>query len=114
MTGTGPPTVTPRRSDALGADDLDLMVDELCRLLPDWLPGRRWYAGKGHGLSEVRPLLAEVVVPGTPALLQTVFRTDDGACYQLLVGAVPGPADARTRCPPTPSSPAAARRTGGG
>ncbi|WP_327313418.1 maltokinase N-terminal cap-like domain-containing protein [Streptomyces sp. NBC_01235] len=99
MTGTGPRTVTPRRSGGLSAADLDLMVDELCRLLPDWLPGRRWYAGKGHRLREVRPLLAEVVVPGTPALLQTVFRTDDGACYQLLVGAVPGPADADTGVP---------------
>ncbi|MFI7344255.1 maltokinase [Streptomyces sp. NPDC050085] len=96
MTGTAPSTTTPRtrRTDALSAGDLDATVDELCRLLPDWLPRRRWYAGKGHRLSEVTPLLAEVVVPGRPALLQTVFRTDDGACYQLLVGAVPGPAGA--------------------
>ncbi|MFI6729249.1 maltokinase [Streptomyces atratus] len=96
MTGTSHRTVTPWRSDGLTAEDLDLMVDELCRLLPTWLPGQRWYAGKGHGLCEVRPILAEVVVPGTPALLQTVFRTDDGECYQLLVGAGPGPADAGT------------------
>ncbi|CAL9672130.1 maltokinase N-terminal cap-like domain-containing protein [Streptomyces sp. enrichment culture] len=100
MSGTGPRTVTPRRPDRPRDQDLTApVVDELCRLLPAWLPARRWYAGKGHGLHEVRPLLAEVVVPGTPALLQTVFRTDDGACYQLLVGAVPGPADTRPGVP---------------
>ncbi|MEU7400955.1 maltokinase [Streptomyces sp. NPDC044948] len=93
MTGPGRPVAAPRRPDGPTAqDDLAPTVDELCRLLPSWLPGRRWYAGKGHRLSEVRPLLAEVVVPGTPALLQTVLRTDDGACYQLLVGVAPGPA----------------------
>ncbi|MFG3155473.1 maltokinase [Streptomyces sp. NPDC048219] len=91
MTATGQHTATPRRPAGPAATDLEAIVGELCRLLPAWLPGRRWYAGKGHGLSEVRPLLAEIVVPGTPALLQTVFRTDDGACYQLLVGAAPGP-----------------------
>ncbi|MFI0241407.1 maltokinase [Streptomyces sp. NPDC016845] len=95
MTGTGRPAALAPSSDGLRAGDLDPMVGELCRLLPRWLPGRRWYAGKDHALSEVRPLLAEVVVPGTPALVQTVFRTDDGACYQLLVGVVPGPAGAR-------------------
>ncbi|MCX4554507.1 phosphotransferase [Streptomyces sp. NBC_01500] len=96
MTGTGRRTLAPRHSDGLLAEDLDLMVDELCRLLPAWLPGQRWYAGKGHGVLEVRPVLAEVVVPGPPTLVQAVFRTGDGECYQLLVGAVPGPADART------------------
>ncbi|MFE1766887.1 maltokinase [Streptomyces angustmyceticus] len=93
MTGTSHRTVTRRRSDGLLAEDLGPVVDELCRLLPAWLPGRRWYAGKGRALGEVRPVLAEIVVPGTPALLQTVFRTDAGECYQLLVGAVPTPVD---------------------
>ncbi|MEX2973762.1 maltokinase [Streptomyces sp. C184] len=94
MTATSQRIVTPWRSDGPLTEDLDLIVDALCRLLPAWLPGQRWYAGKGHCLSEARPILAEVVVPGTPALLQTVVRTDDGECYQLLVGVVPGPADA--------------------
>ncbi|MFE9454274.1 maltokinase [Streptomyces sp. NPDC006739] len=99
MTGTGQRSLAPWRSGVLAGEDLAPIVEELCRLLPAWLPGRRWYAGKGHGPRAVRPLVAEAVVAGTPALLQTVFRTDDGECYQLLVGAVPGPADARPGVP---------------
>ncbi|MFF8592804.1 maltokinase [Streptomyces sp. NPDC015220] len=91
MNGAGQRTATPPRPDGPAAADLEAMVAELCRLLPAWLPGRRWYAGKGRGLPEVRPVLAEIVVPGAPALLQTVFRTGDDECYQFLVGAAPGP-----------------------
>ncbi|MFI7386485.1 maltokinase [Streptomyces sp. NPDC049813] len=89
MTGTGGHTVLPRH-EGLRAGELDAVTGQLCALLPRWLPGRRWYAGKDHTLTEVRPLLAEIVVPGSPALVQTVIRTDDDACYQLLVGVAPG------------------------
>ncbi|MFH8491869.1 maltokinase N-terminal cap-like domain-containing protein [Streptomyces longisporoflavus] len=92
MTETTQRTVPPRHSDELRVEDVDRVTDELCRLLPAWLPAQRWYADKGHGPPVVRPVLVEVVAPGTPALLQAVVRTDEGQSYQLLVGAVTGPA----------------------
>ncbi|MER5546289.1 maltokinase [Streptomyces sp. NPDC002589] len=99
MTETARRAVTPWRSGEPPAEDLDRIIDALCRLLPAWLPRQRWYAGKGHAAPEVRPLLAEAVVPGDPALVQTVFRSGDGECYQLLIGATAAPAEAGTGVP---------------
>ena len=36
--------------------DMELADDALCAALTAWLPGRRWYAGKGHDVVDSRIL----------------------------------------------------------
>ena len=58
-------------------------------LLRDWLPGQRWYGGKGSDLAEVR-VESETRLPGEADVRVTLVevRTEDDATdrYQLLVG----------------------------
>ncbi|MGW1868364.1 maltokinase N-terminal cap-like domain-containing protein [Streptomyces mauvecolor] len=63
------------------------MAGELKRLLPVWLPTRRWFAGKGRAPAPVEPGPVSVLSPGDPALLQVLVRTGPGELHQLLLGA---------------------------
>ncbi|MFC8367353.1 hypothetical protein ACFUIT_05055 [Streptomyces sp. NPDC057239] len=75
--------------------DLTRVVAELQRSLPGWLAGRRWYAGKqgkqgeGQHPPPVEPVLADLLHPGDPALVQLVVRAGRRGheeWYQVLVG----------------------------
>ena len=62
---------------------------ELARLLHDWLPHQRWYAGKGREIRDIQVTAATALVEGDPAMhhmLLTVDAEDGAATYQLLVG----------------------------
>ncbi|MBT2405517.1 MULTISPECIES: phosphotransferase [unclassified Streptomyces] len=76
-----------------GSDRLEVewITGELRRLLPGWILGRRWFAGKDRARVEVEPVLVDVVSRGEPELVQVVVRvpgtragSDDW--YQLLLG----------------------------
>ncbi|MEU3771644.1 maltokinase [Streptomyces sp. NPDC032472] len=66
-------------------------------MLRAWLPGQRWFAGKGRAITRLRLVSAvELLPPGTtPGLLHLLVGVDcaDGAadCYQLLLGVRPAP-----------------------
>ncbi|RAG82347.1 maltokinase [Streptacidiphilus pinicola] len=80
------------------------LVEATLPLLRDWLPRRRWFAGKGHPISAITPL-AVTALPGptglargTGTLLHLLLRVEQrqpggGApvvdVYQLLLGAHP-------------------------
>ncbi|MEV5433836.1 maltokinase [Streptomyces sp. NPDC052701] len=69
--------------------DVSELTGRLRPLLPDWLAGRRWFAGKGQSAPLVEPVLVDVLHPGDPALLHLVVRTGRPGheeWYQLLVG----------------------------
>src|SRR5437016_6178360 len=59
------------------------------RLLQDWLPHQRWYAGKGRVIRAVEVASATELVAGDPALHHLVVAVEAGSGpehYQLLVG----------------------------
>ncbi|MGC0330298.1 maltokinase [Streptomyces sp. SAI-170] len=69
--------------------DAPRLAAELRELLPGWLAGRRWFAGKGESAPVVEPVLADLVQAGDPALLQLIVRAGQPGheeWYQLLVG----------------------------
>ncbi|MFI6049825.1 hypothetical protein ACIBCO_06965 [Streptomyces violascens] len=67
--------------------DPEEIAGELGRLLPAWLPTRRWFAGKGRAPAPVEPGPVTVLWPGDPALLQVLVRTGPDELHQLLLGA---------------------------
>ena len=85
-------------------EDHRALVDAALPLLRDWLPTRRWFAGKGRPIDRVTPA-AVTPLPGASAaddgvllhlLLEVEQRGDDGAdggtgrdLYQLLLGGRP-------------------------
>ena len=75
-------------------------ANHLSELLTAWLPGQRWYAGKGRGIASVT-VEREVRLPlaGGHEARHTVLRVEDehGGTdrYQLLVGLVDGELPAR-------------------
>ncbi|GAA3794773.1 hypothetical protein ACFS5L_30875 [Streptomyces phyllanthi] len=76
-------------SAVVDATDVERLTAELRLLLPGWLTGRRWFAGKGHHAPPVEPVLADLVHSGDPALLHLVVRAGQAGheeWYQLLVG----------------------------
>lgn len=82
---TEPPATTPPGD----------LLRGLVPLIRDWLPTRRWFAGKGRPLRSCEPLSATVLQPGDPALLHLIVQVsyEDGAstdgrteCYQLFLG----------------------------
>ncbi|WP_328537687.1 maltokinase N-terminal cap-like domain-containing protein [Streptomyces sp. NBC_00344] len=77
---------TTAATAAAGPVLTDRIAGDLRRLLPGWLGGQRWFAGKGHGAPELDLGPVTVLSPGDPALLQTVVRTGDGERYHLLLG----------------------------
>jgi maltokinase len=62
---------------------------DLARLLRDWLPQQRWYAGKGRQIRNVEVAGAIRLIEGDPGLYHTLVAVDAGSDiehYQLLVG----------------------------
>jgi maltokinase len=79
----------PVRS-ALPAQDLSASLEPL---LLEWLPRRRWFAGKGNVLSQLTVVAETELLPLPPAgnqpgLLHLLVRAGrhPGDCYQLLLG----------------------------
>ncbi len=69
--------------------DPDELVDRLVTELPDWLPARRWFAGKDRPITSVRKLVTTVLLSGDPMLLHVVVeveQSDRAERYQLLIG----------------------------
>jgi maltokinase len=69
--------------------DPDELVDRLVTELPDWLPARRWFAGKDRPITSVRNLVTTVLLSGDPMLLHVVVeveQSDRAERYQLLIG----------------------------
>ncbi|MFJ4688101.1 maltokinase [Streptomyces sp. NPDC088789] len=67
----------------------DRLAGSLLPLLPGWLAGRRWFAGKGDRPPRVEPVVADLVHPGDPALLQLIVRAGQPGheeWYHLLLG----------------------------
>lgn len=79
------------------------LLDPVVALLYGWLPGQRWFAGKGRPVADITVLSAtELAAPshGSPGLLHLLVRVDHvapgtpltahpsppGDCYQLLLG----------------------------
>lgn len=59
--------------------------------LPEFLPSRRWFGGKGRTIRAVRLRDASAVVPGTRGVLAIFHLTyDDGVEEQYLVPVLPG------------------------
>ncbi|OIV37216.1 hypothetical protein BIV57_12165 [Mangrovactinospora gilvigrisea] len=79
-----PPTVEVR---AVAAD----LTEHLVPLLRAWLPGRRWFAGRGRAPATVEPASAVWLRTGDPGLLHLLVRVGfDGSApddlYQVLLG----------------------------
>ncbi|MFJ5261657.1 maltokinase [Streptomyces sp. NPDC088387] len=71
------------------AADAARLTGELRALLPGWIAGRRWFAGKGTAAPVVEPVLVDLIHEGDPALLQLIVRAGQPGheeWYQLLVG----------------------------
>ncbi|GGX32593.1 hypothetical protein GCM10010297_62470 [Streptomyces malachitofuscus] len=69
--------------------DPSALLGPLQELLPEWLAGRRWFAGKGQRPPRVEPVLTDLLHPGDPALVQLVVRAGQPGheeWYQLLIG----------------------------
>lgn len=72
-----------------GGLDTRRVADRLRELLPGWLPGQRWFAGKGRRALRVEPGPVAVLSPGDPALLHVVVHIGPDDRYQLLLGMRP-------------------------
>ncbi|WP_055585534.1 maltokinase N-terminal cap-like domain-containing protein [Peterkaempfera griseoplana] len=86
--GTAARSGTPAGTDAL--------VSAALPLLQSWLPGQRWFAGKGRPVTGITPLAATPLLDGDPALIHLLLRVeqrtggDDQSTadvYQLLLAA---------------------------
>lgn len=55
---------------------------ELAEVLAPWLPGRRWFAGKGHTITEIRVCEAATIPSGAPLLHVVVGVQLDGELWQ--------------------------------
>lgn len=67
----------------------DAMLGALSASLGAWLPGQRWFAGKGRGIDAVRPVWAVTLVDGDPGLVHAVVEVRSAETvdrYQLFVG----------------------------
>ncbi|MDH6143309.1 MULTISPECIES: maltokinase N-terminal cap-like domain-containing protein [Kitasatospora] len=79
-------TDRPRGSTSLAVGEL---VEAALPMIADWLPGQRWYAGKGQAITGLRPVTATPLVTGDPAMLHLLLRVEHGEqsdLYQLLLG----------------------------
>ncbi|MGF1427596.1 maltokinase N-terminal cap-like domain-containing protein [Kitasatospora sp. LaBMicrA B282] len=76
----------PRLGAALSVGDL---LEAALPLIADWLPGQRWYAGKGQAITGLHPLTTTPLVTGDPAMVHLLLRVEHGTgsdLYQLLLG----------------------------
>ncbi|MDH6133124.1 maltokinase [Kitasatospora sp. MAA4] len=76
----------PRSSSSLAVGEL---VQAALPLIAAWLPGQRWYAGKGQAITGLRPLSATPLLTGDPAMVHLLLRVEHGSnadIYQLLLG----------------------------
>ncbi|MDH6116297.1 maltokinase [Kitasatospora sp. GAS204B] len=76
----------PRISSSLAVGEL---VEAALPMIADWLPGQRWYAGKGQAITGLHPLTATPLLTGDPAMLHLLLRVEHGGgadLYQLLLG----------------------------
>ncbi|MFJ8043154.1 maltokinase [Kitasatospora sp. NPDC096147] len=77
------------RRTAVGVSEL---VQSALPLIAAWLPGQRWYAGKGRAISGLTPLVGTPLQVGDPALLHLLLRVEyegdesPGEIYQLMLG----------------------------
>ncbi|MER5637627.1 maltokinase [Kitasatospora sp. NPDC002227] len=81
---------TGARRTAPGVSEL---VQAALPLIASWLPGQRWYAGKGRPITGLTPVLATPLQVGDPALLHLLLRVDHSGgsdTYQLLLGSRSG------------------------
>lgn len=94
--GTTTSTATNTPLSTVAGEDL---LSSLAPLLHTWLPGRRWFAGKGQPVTHFSLVSATEILPvraaGTgPGLLHLLVRAHQpglpanapGDCYQLLLG----------------------------
>ncbi|MGS2590529.1 maltokinase N-terminal cap-like domain-containing protein [Streptomyces hebeiensis] len=108
-----PVTASPAVPASLPPHDARVLVGSIAPLLRDWLPGRRWFAGKGRPVTGFAPVAVTELLPsdtGGPGLLHLLVRVEQrgpagpppavpppipsstpapdpaGDCYQLLLG----------------------------
>ncbi|KJK55880.1 maltokinase N-terminal cap-like domain-containing protein [Saccharothrix sp. ST-888] len=70
------------------------LVQAALPLIAAWLPGQRWYAGKGRAITGLTPVVGTPLQVGDPTLLHLLLRVEhagDGSAaygdiYQLLLG----------------------------
>ncbi len=72
------------------------LLSSLSGRLREWLPGQRWFAGKGQAVDRVEPLRATWLGEGDPGLVHgliSVRQGDTRQVYQLLIGLRADPDD---------------------
>jgi maltokinase len=85
---------------AAGANPEDVIVSTLEDVLREWLPGQRWYGGKGRAVAAVR-VEHEERLPGGEDVRHTLLHVtdEDGATelYQVLLGSRTGEVESRLK-----------------
>ncbi|MGA5701109.1 maltokinase N-terminal cap-like domain-containing protein [Peterkaempfera bronchialis] len=91
---SGPRSGTAARAGTQAGTDA--LIGAALPLLHSWLPGQRWFAGKGRPVTGITPLAATPLLEGDPALIHLLLRVeqrtggDDQSTadvYQLLLAA---------------------------
>ncbi|ARQ68369.1 maltokinase N-terminal cap-like domain-containing protein [Streptomyces marincola] len=105
MSESSPPRTAPARTPLADAPQGGALLRSLTGLLARWLPGQRWFAGKGRPMGGLTLVAATELLPctaqgTTPGLLHLLIRTraEEGDpaqappsvdCYQVLLGVRP-------------------------
>ncbi|MDH6575714.1 maltokinase [Kitasatospora sp. MAP5-34] len=87
--GTPVPVATRGAGLRRTAPGVSELVQAALPLISAWLPGQRWYAGKGRAITGLTPVLGTPLQVGDPALLHLLLRVEHaggGDIYQLLLG----------------------------